>query len=148
MYTDEDIKNIDFSLPTVLFTDAESSNGTKKTFRPNLTQILYLLNSGYINYIVDYGTDYGYYTLKQLINLQKHYPINIISVKIIGEPAAKGGLSILLDAASCNYCLGAVPPICYLDLIKKCSCISTSDGLIPNKGKIPEYLLKKLGIRN
>lgn len=148
MYTENDIKNIDFSLPTVLFTDVESSNETKKNFKINLTQILYLLNSGYKNYIVDYGTDYGYYALKQLKSLQDYYTVNIISIKLIGEQAAKSGTSILLDAASCNHCLGAVPPICYLDLIKKCSCISTSDGLTPSKGKIPVDLLRKLGIQD
>lgn len=148
MYTENDIKNIDFSLPTVLFTDTESSNESKKTFQTNLTQFLYLLNSGYKNYIVDYGTDYGYYALKQLKRLQDYYTVNIISVKLIGEPAAKSGPSILLDAASCDCCLGAVPPISYLELIKKCSCISTSDGLIPSKGEIPGYLLRKLGIHD
>lgn len=148
MYTENDINNIDFSLPTVLFTDVESSNESKKTFQSNLTQFLYLLNSGYKNYIVDYGTGYGYYALKQLKNFQNYYPVNIISVKLIGEPATKGDPSILLDAASCNHCLGAVPPICYLDLIKKCSCISTYDGLTPSKGKIPGYLLRKLGIQD
>lgn len=145
MYTNDDIKNLDFSLPTVLFTDSEYNMGLNKEFKPNLTQILYLLNSGYRNCIVDYGTDYGYFALKYIKELQKYYSTNLISMKILGGPAAKGNYPhILLETASCDYCLGSITPACYYELLKKCCCISTPDGLIPSRGKIPPFLLERL----
>lgn len=148
MYTDEDIKNLDFLLPTVLFTDSENTTGIEDDFKPNLLQMVYLLNKGYINFIFDYGTDYGFYASKQMKNLKVYYSFNIISLKRIGASSPKSNHpSVLLEAASCDFCLGAVNPTRYISLIRKCTCISTPDGLIPVNGKIPAFLLRKTEIR-
>lgn len=148
MYTDEGIKNLDFLLPTILFTDSENTSSIEDGFEPNLLQMVYLLNSGYINFIFDYGTDYGYYAFKQIKKLKKYYSFNIISLKRIGASRPKSNQpTVLLEAASCDFCLGAVNSTHYISLIRKCSCISTPDGLIPMNGKIPAFFLRKTEIR-